>query len=127
MSENKIKLDPPPLFFFPFRGVPGLRDTNLAYLAGYAFSTGGAFANPFLRAFMRQLKSNLDIIVSFSPETVDARGDPAKDFSTICFCLCFLSFAFLRFFSSPILLRAFSRSLAAFSSVGVVEIGSSPR
>lgn len=76
---------------------------------------------------MKQLKSNLDIIVSFSAASVVAGGDLASDFSATCFSFCFLSFAFLRFFNSPNLLRALKRSLATLSALGVVEIGSSPR
>lgn len=102
--------------------------TNLAYLAGYAFSTGGALVNPFLRAFMMQLRSSLDIIVSFNAARGKAWGGSTADFSPPFLILCLLSFAFLRFFSSPILLRALTRSLAALSSpAATVEIGSSPR
>ena len=76
---------------------------------------------------MKQLRSNLDIIVSL--RAARASGDSLGDFSPVCFSLCFLSFAFLRFFSSLILLRALSLSFAfsPLSDAGVVEIGSSPR
>lgn len=77
---------------------------------------------------MMQLRSSLDIIVSFNAARGKAWGGSTADFSPPFLILCLLSFAFLRFFSSPILLRALTRSLAALSSpAATVEIGSSPR